>query len=325
MNICRQLDWPLRFGRLLALLFLSAQLAAQEPGELRLVLPNVQFAAEKSAVGAQAAAELSRVAALMKKSPGVTLEVGVHTDASGSAAYNLRLSQRRAQAVFSHLTKNGVSAKRLKVNGYGETKPLNRCRRGVRCSEAEKRENRRVELRVLGLAAGAPEREEWLALGSPTPKKPLTAPENSKMPPSQPTAAYQTVKKDSSPPSIPAGQAAGDYFPELRGDQDAASEPRHEPQPDDRQFVPGPLPATFIGYTIEVACPEKPYPAGHNLLRQYKPVFLRHQADGAYCYYIGAFHTLTEATQFLRTEALPRFPKAQVVAFANNEKNYFKH
>src|SRR5262245_11607571 len=98
--------------------------------ELRITLPNVQFAAEKSAVRGDAAYELDEVAALMKKNPAVRIDIGTHTDASGSASYNLRLSQQRAQAISTYLVKKGISIKRLTAKGYGETQPINRCRRG---------------------------------------------------------------------------------------------------------------------------------------------------------------------------------------------------
>jgi hypothetical protein len=91
-----------------ALLFVAGSVAAQKnqkPAELRIVLPNVQFAKEKSVVKGAAADELNEVAALMKKSPAVTLEIGAHTDAGGNAAYNLRLSQQRAAAVSAYLVK----------------------------------------------------------------------------------------------------------------------------------------------------------------------------------------------------------------------------
>jgi hypothetical protein len=50
---------------------------------------------------------------------------------------------------------------------------------------------------------------------------------------------------------------------------------------------------------------------------------LRQEAGGRYCYFIGAFHTLPEAQTFLRKEALPKFPKAQVVSFSNDIKKYY--
>jgi len=64
-----------------------------------------------------------------------------HTDSRASDAYNMRLSQRRAESVKAYLVKNGVAASRLTTIGYGESKPVasNKTAEGMQ-------ENRRVEL-----------------------------------------------------------------------------------------------------------------------------------------------------------------------------------
>lgn len=303
-------------GVVWVLLFTAGSIMAQKnqkPAELRIVLPNVQFAKEKSAVKGVAADELDEVAALLKKSPAVKLEIGAHTDAGGSASYNLRLSQQRATAVSAYLMRKGISARRLTARGFGETKPLNRCRRGVRCSEAEKRQNRRIELRVQGLPADVEVQNQWLALGGQQAAKPTE--QTTARKPEIPKPSYTPLVAENDPPrgaktEQPAADTgiAGDYFPELN---------------DGKQHVPQPLPNTFVGYAIEIVCAEKPLAAGHATLRKYDPVFLRQEAGGRYCYFIGAFHTLPEAQQFLRKEALPKFPQAQVVSFSNDGKKYY--
>ncbi len=308
--------------------FATAGLLAQQrarPDELRLVLANVQFAAEKTSLRPGASRDLDEVAALMQASPSATIEIGAHTDASGSASYNLRLSQKRAQAVSAYLLKKGVAAKRLSANGYGETRPLNRCRRGVRCSEAEKMQNRRIEIRVSGLPADSTIRAPWLALGGLTPRKPLAEPTVPKMTPTVPTRARRLPEANNSVPlpvpERPQGVAQGDYFPELSSATTPAAAPTTGTTA--TANAPKPLPQTFTGYTVEVLCSGKPLPAGDPLLRTNDPVYLRSEAGGLYCYYIGAFFTLPEARQFLLEKALPAFPKAQVVAFANDVKTYF--
>ena len=66
-----------------------------------------------------------------------------HTDASGSAAYNKALSDRRAAAVRRYLTENGVEASRLKAVGKGESQLLNN-------DDPDAAENRRVEIQATG-------------------------------------------------------------------------------------------------------------------------------------------------------------------------------
>lgn len=77
-----------------------------------------------------------------------TLEIAAHTDSVGDAAVNQKLSQRRADAVRKYLVQSGVSPKRLKANGYGESQPI-----ADNSSNSGRSANRRVEFRVLGGAA----------------------------------------------------------------------------------------------------------------------------------------------------------------------------
>jgi OOP family OmpA-OmpF porin len=59
-----------------------------------------------------------------KDDPKVHILVEGHTDSVGSDAYNQRLSERRANAVKTYLTSQGVDAHRIETRGYGESKPI---------------------------------------------------------------------------------------------------------------------------------------------------------------------------------------------------------
>jgi OOP family OmpA-OmpF porin len=67
---------------------------------------------------------LEAVAHVLRANTTVTIEVGVHTDARGSAEYNLRISQARADAIRSFLIAAGVPASRVTARGYGESRPI---------------------------------------------------------------------------------------------------------------------------------------------------------------------------------------------------------
>lgn len=89
-----------------------------------------------------------RLLASVLRNCGTHIEIAGHTDAAGDAKVNLKLSERRADAVQKHLVKSGVDAKYLRAVGYGETQPIS-----GDSSKESRRKNRRIEFRVLGGAA----------------------------------------------------------------------------------------------------------------------------------------------------------------------------
>ena len=87
---------------------------------------------------------LQEVIKVLKANPGLKVEIQGHTDNIGSAAYNMKLSLRRAQAVANYLVKHGISASRLKVKGYGFTRPV-----ASNDTPEGRALNRRVQLKPL--------------------------------------------------------------------------------------------------------------------------------------------------------------------------------
>lgn len=88
---------------------------------------------------------LEGAARIMKDNPDIRVEIQGHTDNVGTAAYNLRLSERRAASVVKHLVENyGIAADRLTAIGYGLTRPI-----ADNSTEDGRARNRRVEFIVL--------------------------------------------------------------------------------------------------------------------------------------------------------------------------------
>ncbi|MFB6456180.1 OmpA family protein [Chitinophaga sp. Hz27] len=112
-------------------------------------LENIYFDLGKSDIRPDAAKELDKLVNILKDNPTWEVELGAHTDSRANDAFNLALSQRRAAATVAYLVKNGINAKRLTAKGYGETKLLNKCANGVKCSEEEHMVNRRTEFTIL--------------------------------------------------------------------------------------------------------------------------------------------------------------------------------
>ncbi|KAA0580059.1 OmpA family protein [Azospirillum sp. Sh1] len=86
---------------------------------------RINFALNSAEIPAESASYIDSVGALMKEDPNLGLTVEGHTDASGSLAYNMLLSQRRAVSVGEYLVRvHQIDPKRITVDGKGPTEPL---------------------------------------------------------------------------------------------------------------------------------------------------------------------------------------------------------
>jgi outer membrane protein OmpA-like peptidoglycan-associated protein len=86
---------------------------------------------------------------IMVKYPAMVIELGSHTDARGSDAYNLTLSQKRADGAKAYLVGRGIKPDNIIAKGYGETQLVNRCANGVKCDDDEHLQNRRTEFKIV--------------------------------------------------------------------------------------------------------------------------------------------------------------------------------
>ena len=119
-------------------------------GELFEVKP-IYYELNKFELTESSKAELDRVAAVLIDNPGLSIELGSHTDSRGSAAYNQNLSENRAKASYTYLLSRGVQKERMTYVGYGESRLINRCADGVACSDEEHAANRRTEYLINGI------------------------------------------------------------------------------------------------------------------------------------------------------------------------------
>ena len=114
-------------------------------------LKNIYYDYDQSYIREDASKELDKVVAVLKDNPGISVELGSHTDSRGKDSYNMQLSDRRAAAAVAYLVDNGIDAIKLTSRGYGETQLVNRCRNGVQCSDKEHQQNRRTQLKITGI------------------------------------------------------------------------------------------------------------------------------------------------------------------------------
>jgi outer membrane protein OmpA-like peptidoglycan-associated protein len=112
--------------------------------EERWVLHNVFFLEDSALLQDASLPELYELARLLKSNPGARVVIEGHTDATGSQAYNLTLSQERAGAVVEFLARQGIGAWRLESVGYGASRPI----ADNQTSEGRMK-NRRTEIRIL--------------------------------------------------------------------------------------------------------------------------------------------------------------------------------
>lgn len=105
------------------------------------ILSGVNFDFNKAVVRPDAKEILKSDIKILKENPQLRVEVQGHTDDTGAAAYNMGLSERRAQALKDYLISQGIAASRLTARGYGEERP-----RFPNDSEANRAKNRRAEL-----------------------------------------------------------------------------------------------------------------------------------------------------------------------------------
>lgn len=103
----------------------------------------VNFGFDSSNLTSSAKTNLDKLAQVLKNNPDTNINIYGYTDSKGSDAYNLSLSERRANAVKSYLVAKGISSSRIFAMGRGENDPV-----ASNDTEAGRAENRRVEFAI---------------------------------------------------------------------------------------------------------------------------------------------------------------------------------
>jgi outer membrane protein OmpA-like peptidoglycan-associated protein len=115
----------------------------------KITLNNIFFDFDKATLRPLSNVELKNLVMLMKSNPNMKVEISGHTDSKGDDAYNMKLSDERAQAVVNRLVEKGITTERMKAKGYGETQPVAPNTKPNGTDDPEGRQlNRRVELTI---------------------------------------------------------------------------------------------------------------------------------------------------------------------------------
>ena len=115
--------------------------------DTEVILKNVYFDFNKSNITSQGANELDKLVKVMKDYPNMVIFVKSHTDSKGSAAYNLKLSEQRAQATVQYLISKNIDSGRISGKGFGSSEQKINC--GANCTEEEHAQNRRSEFVIV--------------------------------------------------------------------------------------------------------------------------------------------------------------------------------
>ncbi|MCU1307839.1 MAG: OmpA/MotB domain protein, partial [Acidobacteriaceae bacterium] len=112
-------------------------------------MADVLFDTGKYTLRPIAREKLAKLSGIVLAYPGLRLDVEGHTDSVGSDPYNQRLSEKRAQAVETYLTQQGVPETAMSATGFGKTQPV-----APNTTASGRQQNRRVELVVSGEVIG---------------------------------------------------------------------------------------------------------------------------------------------------------------------------
>ena len=118
----------------------AAVVAGKDVCKDKIVPVNVKFVTNKDEISPESLSELAAVAKQLATCPAIKTQVEGHTDSVGSDTSNLALSQKRADAVATYMSSQGVAKERISAKGYGESKPI-----GDNATEEGRAKNRRVE------------------------------------------------------------------------------------------------------------------------------------------------------------------------------------
>jgi outer membrane protein OmpA-like peptidoglycan-associated protein len=123
-----------------------------EPSEViitdtEVILKSIYFDFNKSNITEQGARELDKLVAVMKQHSSMVILVKSHTDTKGSASYNLKLSEERAQSTVQYLISKGISKDRVSGKGFGFSEPKVDCKSN--CTDEQDSQNRRSEFMIV--------------------------------------------------------------------------------------------------------------------------------------------------------------------------------
>lgn len=296
----------------------------------RIQIQNIYYDFDKWDIRPDAAERLDLVVQLMNDNPGLSVELGSHTDSRGNDDYNMALSHKRAASAVAYIVSEGVDSLRITSKGYGESQLVNRCRNDVPCSEEEHQQNRRTELRITGISGDTLEHLRWPSLeqivrdeevskakkqGKAIRERQLPEANNSVPLPAKSEEELPDVQIQPEKLQMTPAPAAAAPPPAIRQSG--------EVQPAPKQADPlKELAKNYNGFTVEIAQADSLLSAGDIALQGFSEILWQKDQDGRYYFFTGQFSTPAKVRNFFRQTVKPNNAKARMVRFVSGRKKY---
>lgn len=116
--------------------------------DAEVLLKDIFYDFDKWDLKSESQTTLDELVKLMNNNPKLIIQINSYTDCRGTEAYNIDLSQKRAQSVVDYLTLHGIDISRLSALGKGETNAVENCV-CENCTEAQHQKNRRTTFKIL--------------------------------------------------------------------------------------------------------------------------------------------------------------------------------
>lgn len=149
-NINSGVSDNLSMGNQMGVLLANVELEKIRIGK-KLEVQNIYYDFGSARLTKDARENLNTLVTMMADTPELLVELGSHTDSRGGDAANMKLSEARANSAVQYIRNGGIAAYRIEARGYGENILKNNCGDGSNCNEAEHAENRRTELKIVGM------------------------------------------------------------------------------------------------------------------------------------------------------------------------------
>lgn len=146
LYFAKNIDFSL--GQLAAIDTLKSELCLDRIPEKPIVLKNILYEFDSAELTDSSKVNLNHLYTIMLENQNIEIELGAHTDNIGSAAYNLDLSNRRAQSCVDYLVSKGIDSSRMTSKGYGFDVPIAANTKDGKDNPEGRALNRRTEFKV---------------------------------------------------------------------------------------------------------------------------------------------------------------------------------